>query len=117
EESGDLPSAVSVNRGQAMETRILIVDDDPFICRQLEELYTSQQYAVSSAPNAPEALRLLQEHEFSRAVVDLKIPGTDGIGLTRESRDRWPDLAGIMITGYARINGAVAALKQRAGGH
>ena len=42
-----------------METRILIVDDDPFICRQLEELYTSQQYAVSSAGNAPEALRLL----------------------------------------------------------
>jgi len=36
-----------------METRILIVDDDPFICRQLEELYASQQYAVSSAPNAP----------------------------------------------------------------
>ena len=28
-----------------METRILIVDDDPLICRQLEELYTSQQYA------------------------------------------------------------------------
>ena len=51
-----------------METRILIVDDDPFICRQLEELYTSQQYAVSSAPNAPEALRLLGEHGYLRRV-------------------------------------------------
>src|SRR6266581_4666918 len=97
-----------------METRILIVDDDPFICRQLEELYSSQQYAVSSAPNAPEALRLLQEHEFSLAVVDLKIPGTDGIGLTREIRDRWPDLDVIMITGYASIKGAVEAIKQGA---
>src|SRR6266478_6506998 len=97
-----------------METRILIVDDDPFICRQLEELYASQQYAVSSAPNAPEALRLLQEHEFSLAVVDLKIPGTDGIGLTREIRDRWPDLDVIMITGYASIKGAVEAIKQGA---
>src|SRR5438876_982699 len=97
-----------------METRILIVDDDPFICRQLEELYISQQYAVSSAPNAPEALRLLQEHEFSLAVVDLKIPGTDGIGLTREIRDRWPDLDVIMITGYASIKGAVEAIKQGA---
>src|SRR5438045_9755464 len=94
-----------------METRILIVDDDPFICRQLEELYTSQQYAVSSAPNAPEALRLLQEHEFSLAVVDLKIPGTDGIGLTREIRDRWPDLDVIMITGDATMTGAAAASK------
>ena len=66
-----------------METRILIVDDDPFICRQLEELYASQQYTVSSAPNAQEALRLLAEHDYSLAVVDLKISGTDGIGLTR----------------------------------
>src|SRR5438034_356407 len=97
-----------------METRILIVDDDPFICRQLEELYSSQQYAVSSAPNAAEALRLLAEHEFSLAVVDLKIPGTDGIGLTREIRDRWPDLDVIMITGYASIKGAVEAIKQGA---
>ena len=70
-----------------METRILIVDDDPFICRQLEELYSAQQYTVSSAGNAQEGLRLLAEQEFSLAVVDLKIPGTDGIGLTREIRD------------------------------
>src|SRR5437764_13894755 len=97
-----------------METRILIVDDDPFICRQLEELYTSQQYAVSTAPNATEALKLLGEHEFSLAVVDLKIPGTDGIGLTREIRDRWPDLDVIMITGSASIKGDAAALKQGA---
>src|SRR5207247_2063165 len=114
EEPGDLPSAVPLNRGRAMETRILIVDDDPFICRQLEELYSSQQYAVASVPNALEALRLLQEHEFSLAVVDLKIPGTDGIGLTREIRDRWPDLDVIMITGYASIKGAVEAIKQGA---
>src|SRR5947199_10404015 len=97
-----------------METRILIVDDNPFSCRQLEELYSSKQYAVASVPNAPEALRLLQEHEFSLAVVDLKIPGTDGIGLTREIRDRWPDLDVIMITGYASIKGAVEAIKQGA---
>ena len=97
-----------------METRILIVDDDPFICRQLEELYTSQRYAVACAPNSTEALRLLGEQEFSLAVVDLKIPGTDGIGLTREIRDRWPDLDVIMITGYASIKGAVEAIKQGA---
>ena len=97
-----------------METRILIVDDDPFICRQLEELYTSQRYAVACAPNSTEALRLLGEQEFALAVVDLKIPGTDGIGLTREIRDRWPDLDVIMITGYASIKGAVEAIKQGA---
>jgi len=97
-----------------MDTRILIVDDDPLICRQLEHLYTSQQYLVSSAGNASEALRLLGEHDFSLAVVDLRIPGTDGIGLTREIREHWPDLDVIMITGYASIKGAVEAIKQGA---
>jgi len=97
-----------------MDTRILIVDDDPLICRQLEDLYASQQYLVSSAGNASEALRLLGEHDFSLAVVDLRIPGTDGIGLTREIREHWPDLDVIMITGYASIKGAVEAIKQGA---
>jgi DNA-binding NtrC family response regulator len=97
-----------------METRILIVDDDPFICRQLEELYSSQRYAVACASNSNEALRLLGEQDFALAVVDLKIPGTDGIGLTREIRDRWSDLDVIMITGYASIKGAVEAIKQGA---
>src|SRR5262249_7456770 len=57
-------AASRVIRGQSMETRILIVDDDPFICRQLEELYSSQRYTVSCAPNATEALRLLGEQDF-----------------------------------------------------
>ena len=48
-----------------METRILIVDDDPFICRQLEDFYSSQRYAVACASNATEALKLLGEQDFS----------------------------------------------------
>ena len=43
-----------------------------------------------------------------------RFPGTDGIGLTREIRERWPDLDVIMITGYASIKGAVEAIKQGA---
>jgi DNA-binding NtrC family response regulator len=97
-----------------METKILIVDDDQFICRQLDELYTSQRYSVACANEAGEALRLLGENDFSLAVVDFKIPGTDGLGLIREVRDRWPDLDVIMITGYASIKGAVEAIKQGA---
>ena len=67
-----------------MNTRILIVDDDPLICRQLEELFGSHQYEAQSTSNAADALRLLAEQEYSLVVCDLKIPGTDGIGLTRE---------------------------------
>jgi len=97
-----------------METRILIVDDDPFICRQLEDLYTSQRFTSVCAQEASEARRLLAEQEFSLAVVDFKIPGTDGIGLIREIKEQWPDLDVIMVTGYASIRGAVEAIKQGA---
>jgi len=48
------------------------------------------------------------------AVVDFKIPGTDGIGLIREIKEQWPDLDVIMVTGYASIRGAVEAIKQGA---
>ena len=97
-----------------MNTKILIVDDDPLICRQLEELYGSHKYDAQSTGNAADALRLLSEQEYSLVVCDLKIPGTDGIGLTREIRERWPDLDVVMITGYASIKGAVEAIKQGA---
>jgi DNA-binding NtrC family response regulator len=97
-----------------MATRILIVDDDPFICRQLGEIYAAQHYETECAHEAGSALKLLEEQEFSMAVVDYKIPGTDGIGLIREIRDRWPELDVIMITGYASIKGAVEAIKQGA---
>ena len=94
-----------------METRILIIDDDPFICRQLEDLYRAQGYLVDSATEAPVAIGKLGEHDYSLVLVDLKIPGTDGLNLTREIRDRWPDIDVIMITGYASIKGAVEAIK------
>ncbi|HEY8516631.1 MAG TPA: sigma-54 dependent transcriptional regulator, partial [Candidatus Binatia bacterium] len=94
-----------------METRILIIDDDPFICRQLEDLYRAQNYIVDSANDANTALQRLSEHDYSLVLVDFKIPGTDGLNLTKEIRERWPDIDVIMITGYASIKGAVEAIK------
>ena len=97
-----------------METRLLIIDDDLFICRQLEELFRAQKYAVDSAQTANEAFDLLAQSTYSLVFVDLKIPGTDGLSLTKEIRTRWPDVDVIMITGYASIKGAVEAIKQGA---
>lgn len=97
-----------------MQTRLLIVDDDPIICRQLEELFRAQGYLAESANDGGEALQKLSEQEHSVVLVDLKMPGTDGLGLTREIRERWPDLDVIIITGHASIKGAVEAIKQGA---
>jgi two-component system response regulator AtoC len=94
--------------------RILIVDDDPLIRRQLEGLYTTLGHTVQGAANVQEALQQLSTSEFSLALVDLKMPGSDGITLTREIRERWPAVDVIMITGYGSIKGAVEAMRQGA---
>jgi len=97
-----------------MQHKILIVDDDPLIRRQLEDLYRERKYEVASVGNAEDALSLLADSEYSLAIVDLKIPGTDGISLTKQVRERWPDLDVIIVTGYASIKGAVEAIRHGA---
>jgi two-component system response regulator PilR (NtrC family)/two-component system response regulator HydG len=97
-----------------MTPQILVVDDDPLIREQLQELLAKQTYAVTAAADSTEALENLAEREFTLAVVDMKIPGSDGIALTREIRERWPHVDVVMVTGYGSIRGAVEAMKHGA---
>ena len=97
-----------------MTHRILIVDDDPLIRRQLEDLYRERKYDVDTAAGGDDAMSLLEEADYSLAVLDLKIPGTDGISLTKQIRERWSDLDVIIVTGYASIKGAVEAIRHGA---
>ncbi|MFP6626350.1 MAG: sigma-54 dependent transcriptional regulator [Deltaproteobacteria bacterium] len=97
-----------------MNDRILIVDDDPLIRRQLEDLYRERKYEVDSVAGADEVFSLLEEYEYALAIVDLKIPGTDGISLTKQIREKWEHLEVIIITGYASIKGAVEAIRHGA---
>ena len=97
-----------------MVHRILVIDDDPLIRKQLSDLYTERKYEVDCAGDAVEARVLLGEYEYALAVVDFKIPGTDGLSLTKEVRETWPDLDVIIVTGYASIRGAVEAIRHGA---
>jgi DNA-binding NtrC family response regulator len=94
--------------------RVLIVDDDPLIRRQLEGLYTANRYDVDCAADVDEALTKLAGREFALAVVDLKMPGRDGISLTKDIRERWPSVDVIMVTGHGSIKNAVEAMRQGA---
>ena len=111
---GDNAAASVLGQSPVLRTRILIVDDDPLIRRQLEGLYSVHGYDVEAAATVEEALDRLNGAEFTIAVVDLKIPGSDGVTLTKEIRERWPNVDVIMITGYGSIKGAVEAMRQGA---
>jgi two-component system response regulator AtoC len=96
------------------EPRLLVVDDDPLIREELESLFSAQPYAVECVASVSDAMQSLAEREFALALVDVRIGGGDGIALTKDVREHWPDVDVIMITGYGSIKNAVEAMRQGA---
>jgi len=93
---------------------ILIVDDEFSVRDSLASWFRKDGYRVGAAEDAKEALRLIQEASWDVVLLDIKMPGMDGVELQRRLHDIDPDLTVIMITAYASVDTAVQALKQGA---
>ncbi|MCL6480897.1 MAG: sigma-54 dependent transcriptional regulator [Firmicutes bacterium] len=93
---------------------VLIVDDEAVVRDSLGKWLSEEGYEVGTAENATEALKRLVEQRWDLALVDIRMPGTDGIELQKRFRQIDPDLIVIIITGYASVETAVQALKQGA---
>ncbi len=98
-----------VNQG-----KILIVDDEPGVRGSLARWFRDDGYEVGMAEGASEALTRMTETKWDLALVDIRMPGVDGIELQRRMREVDPDLVVIIMTGYASVDTAVAALKNGA---
>jgi DNA-binding response OmpR family regulator len=99
----------------ASPDRILIVDDEKTIRTVLSEALLAHGYQVAEAADAPEALRALARETFDLALLDLKLPGSmDGLGLLQHIHTHAPQTVVIMLTAYATLDSAVAALRQGA---
>ena len=96
------------------QDKLLIVDDELSVRDSLRKWFQEEGYEVGSAENASEALTLLAQQSWDVALVDIKMRGTDGIELQRRMHDVDPQLAVIIMTGYASVETAVAALKNGA---
>jgi DNA-binding NtrC family response regulator len=92
----------------------LIVDDELSVRDSLGKWFQEEGYDVGIAENANQALTRLAEHPWDVALLDIKMPGTDGIELQRRMHDADPTMAVIMMTGYAAVDTAVTALKNGA---
>lgn len=94
--------------------RLLVVDDELSVRDSLDKWFREEGYEVGTAENANDALSRLAEHRWDAALVDIKMHGTDGIELQRRMHEIDPELVVIMMTGYASVETAVAALKNGA---
>jgi DNA-binding NtrC family response regulator len=94
--------------------RILIVDDEYSVRDSLERWFRKEGYDVTAVPSAAEALKAMQDRTFHVALVDIKMPGMDGMELQERIHRIDPQTAVIMITAFASVDTAVRALKQGA---
>jgi len=90
--------------------RILIVDDEKNIRMNLEKAL-SEKYEVDSTINGEEALKMLDDQHYPLVLLDLKLPGKDGIEVLREINEIDYKTKVIIITGFGSVDSAVETLK------
>jgi len=96
------------------KVNILVVDDEEIVRDSLAGWLEEDGYHVETAENGPKALERLPDRKWNLAMVDLKMPGMDGIELMDEIRKVCADTIVIIMTAYATVDTAVKAMKQGA---
>jgi len=93
---------------------ILVVDDDAAQRGLLADFLASQGYECPQAANAEEAIAALHESHAHMVIMDVRMPGMSGLEALREIRKSFPVLPVLLITAYADVRDAVAAIKDGA---
>ena len=92
--------------------RILITDDEPEICRLVQEILEDEDYIVTTAANAEEARITRIEFNPDLVLLDIWMPGTDGITLLKEWMDNEETPPSVvMMSGHGNVETAVEAIR------
>jgi two-component system response regulator RegA len=89
----------------------LIIDDDDVFRARLSRAFRTRGWAVWEAPDAEQALILIAEHRPDLVLVDLKMPGREGLDLIPDLRRMEPESVILVLTGYGSIATTLAATK------
>jgi len=90
---------------------VLIVEDETIMRESLRDWLKEEGYEVDTAESGEEALQKIGETEFGVAVLDLKLPGKNGLEVLREATAQNPKFKGVIITAYPSVETAVEAMK------
>ncbi|MEA2060129.1 MAG: sigma-54 dependent transcriptional regulator [Thermodesulfobacteriota bacterium] len=90
---------------------LLFVDDEKAILSSLKRLFLEHNFRLYTALNGEDALFIMEQHEIHAALIDLKMPGMDGLSLLKKIKKLYPDIMVIMLTGHGSIKDAVKTIK------
>lgn len=94
-----------------MQKTILIVDDEKSICKSLGSILVDEGYEILTAGSGEEAMKVIEEDPPQLVILDIWLPGIDGIETLKVIKSRYPQIRVIMISGHGTIETAVKATK------
>jgi DNA-binding NtrC family response regulator len=95
-------------------TNILVIDDEETIRDACSQVLKKEGYSVTTAEDGIEGLKLFRAEFFHAVLLDLKLPGMDGMEILSQIKEEQPKTQVIIITGFASIDSAVEAMKRGA---
>jgi DNA-binding NtrC family response regulator len=90
---------------------VLLVDDEQLVLSSLKRAFFEYNYLIHAAGNGREALDILHTRRVDAAIIDLKMPGMDGLELLQNIRRKFPEVMCLMLTGHGGVREAVEAIK------
>src|SRR5512147_245200 len=90
---------------------VLVVDDDKAIRDSIKMILEYEKFQLTFAENGQAALESVQAHPVDLVLLDIKMPGEDGLAVLRSLRRSHPDLPVVMISGHGTIETAVEATR------
>ena len=96
------------------QIHLLLVEDELALREATAERLEEHGYRVVQAESGEAALQNLADFAFDVVITDLRLPGIDGTQLIETARERYPDIVGLVVTGYGTVKDAVEAIKRGA---
>jgi len=93
------------------KNRILIVDDDETVRRSYLRSLESLSCNIEAASDGEQALQTMQAKPFDVVLLDMRMPGQDGLSVLRTIKQKWPESEVVIITGYPTVDSAKEAVR------
>ncbi len=107
----DIPLSALWSRNATAKHSVLVIDDEPIVCHSVRRILSKQDCSVEEAFDVDTALQKMKLNRYDLILLDLKMPKRSGIEVLQSIKGNWPEIPVIIISGYASIENAIAAIK------
>lgn len=96
---------------EKLQAKVLLVDDEEEFCNMLSERLETRGLKVNSVLSGEEAVSRVESQSFDAIILDLAMPGIDGLETLRRIKEKRPDLEILMLTGHGTVKSGIEAMK------